>query len=247
MRSFAYAQDDSKLGHVLRPARRRLVQPVAGVRRRRPVQRRPAAGGCSRACRPRPRRPRGLRQGLWGGRDARSRPGRQREPAQAPHRRRQGQSHRFRRVPSRLSRPDGKKHRPRHPRLGARRQRQAGAGVDAGGAALSRDRGRERPYVPHHHDACLRRRLARRAGAARQMAAQDPDAHLRSAPAAVVGEERRHPGHGHDRAPGRHRRARQHHPGRAGGRSCRDHRPQMVHVGADVRCLFSARPSAGMG
>ena len=29
--------------------------------------------------------------------------------------------------------------------------------------------------------------------------------------AAVVGEERRHPGHGHDRAPGRHRRARQHH------------------------------------
>ena len=34
---------------------------------------------------------------------------------------------------------------------------------------------------------------------------------LRSAAAAVVGEERRDPRHGHDRAPGRHRRARQHH------------------------------------
>ena len=38
--------------------------------------------------------------------------------------------------------------------------------------------------------------------------------------AAVVGEGRRHAGHGHDRAAGRHRRARQHHPG---GRRRGDH------------------------
>ena len=64
---------------------------------------------------------------------------------------------------------------------------------------------------PDHHDPRLHRRAACRAGAAGEVAAQDPDSHLRSAPAAVVGEERRHDRHGHDRAPGRHRRARQHH------------------------------------
>ena len=108
-----------RVTHVHRPARRRLVQPVARLRRRRPVRRRPAAGRRGGARRARPRGPVGLRQGLWRGRHARSRPGRQRKSAQAPHRRRQGQPHRFRRVPSRLSRPDGQEHRPRHPCLGA--------------------------------------------------------------------------------------------------------------------------------
>ena len=107
------------LPDVLRPARRRLVQPVAGVRRCRPVQRRPAAGGCRGARRARPREPVRLRQGLRRGGHARSRPRRQREPAQAPHHGRQGQPAGPGRVPSRLSRHDGQEHRPRHPRLGA--------------------------------------------------------------------------------------------------------------------------------
>ena len=163
-------------------------------------------------------------------------------PPKLHHHGRQGQPAGPGRVPSRLSRHDDQKHRPRHPCLGARRQRQAGPGLDARRAALSRDPGRERAHVPCHHDPCLHRRTQVRAGAARQMAAQDPDPHLRSAALAVVGEEWRHARHGHDRAPGRHRRARQHHPRGRGRRSCRDHRPQMVHVGADVRCLPGARP-----
>ena len=68
---------------------------------------------------------------------------------------------------------------------------------------------------------------------------------LRSRAAPMVGEERRHARHGHDRAAGRHRRARQHHHGDAGGGRLRDHRRQMVHVCADVRRVSGARPGAG--
>jgi len=45
-------------------------------------------------------------------------------------------------------------------------------------------------------------------------------------------------GNGHDRAPGRTDVRAKHHAGGAGRRSCRDHRSQMVHVGADVRCFL---------
>ena len=89
---------------------------------------------------------------------------------------------------------------------------------------------------PDHHDPCLHRRAALGAGAARQVAAQDPDPHLRSAAAAVVGEERRHARHGHDRAPGRHRRARQHHPRR--GRTAIMSRSPATNGSCRRRCAM---------
>ena len=49
--------------------------------------------------------------------------------------------------------------------------------------------------------------------------------------------------HGYDREAGRHRCARQHHARRARWRCVPDHRPQVVHVGADVRRV----PGAGAG
>ena len=52
-----------------------------------------------------------------------------------------------------------------------------------------------------------------------------------------------HARHGHDREAGRHRCARQHHARRARWRCLPDHRPQVVHVGADVRRV----PGAGAG
>ena len=78
--------------------------------------------------------------------------------------------------------------------------------------------------------AALRRRARARqdADAEAHLAALRPDA------AAVAGEDRHHARHGHDREAGRHRRARQHHARRARRRRIPDHRPQVVHVGADV-------------
>ena len=62
----------------------------------------------------------------------------------------------------------------------------------------------------------------------------------------MVGEDRHHARHGHDREAGRHRRARQHARARSPiGEGYRDHRPQMVHVGADVRRLSGAGAGAG--
>ena len=52
--------------------------------------------------------------------------------------------------------------------------------------------------------------------------------------------------HGHDREAGRHRCALQHDGRRARRRCLSYHRPQMVHVGADVRCV-SALAQAGGG
>ena len=53
-----------------------------------------------------------------------------------------------------------------------------------------------------------------------------------------------HHRHGHDRETGRHRRARQHDARRARRRWLSHHRTQMVHVGADVRCVSGAGASA---
>ena len=60
--------------------------------------------------------------------------------------------------------------------------------------------------------ACRRRRAGRRA------LAEDSLARLRPALPPLVGEDRHHARHGHDREAGRHRRAHQHHARRAGRR-----------------------------
>ncbi len=71
----------------------------------------------------------------------------------------------------------------------------------------------------------------------------DREPRLRSDICALVAEARHDARHGHDREAGRHRCARQHDPRGAHRRRIPDHRPQMVHVGADVRCL----PGTGAG
>ena len=70
---------------------------------------------------------------------------------------------------------------------------------------------------------------------------------LRPAFPAVVGEDRHHARHGHDREAGRHRRAHQYDARAAGRRRLHHHRPQMVHVGADVRRLSGAGAGAPAG
>ncbi len=60
---------------------------------------------------------------------------------------------------------------------------------------------------------------------------------------AMVGQARHDARHGHDREAGRHGCARQHDARGARWRCLSHHRPQMVHVGADVRCV----PGAGAG
>ena len=68
---------------------------------------------------------------------------------------------------------------------------------------------------------------------------------------AVARQGRRDHGHGHDREAGRLGRARQHHAGGAPtgsdawGERYRDHRPQVVLLGADVRRLPGPRAGAG--
>ena len=216
---------------------------IAGVRRRRSVQCRQAARRSGGALRARREGACGLRDGLRLGRDARPRSRSEREPAQAQDDGRQGQPYRLHRIPSRLSRADGEEHRLGHPQRRARRQRAHGTAHQPRHAALSRDAGRERPSLPDHHDPRLHRRTEVRARAAGEVAGQDRLARLRQAGDAVVGEDRRNLRHGHDRAAGRHRCARQHHRGGTARRPRRDQRPQVVHVGADVRCL----PGAGAG
>ena len=127
----------------------------------------------------------------------------------------------------------------------------AGANVarSAGSYMAIADGGRA--PVPDHHD---QRRGADPAAAARDLAsgwvpkilARDYDQSFKPA----GGEARRHHRHGHDGEAGRHRRARQHDDGRAGRRRrarrrVPHHRPQMVHVGADVRRLPGAGAGAG--
>ena len=156
----------------------------------------------------------GLRQGLRLGRDARSRPRREREPAQAQD-------------------VDGKGNRidfvEFHPAYHALMAKSIGWGIHSGAhdgsepqsapltsravrlyLATQAESGHLCPITMTH--ACVGA-LKSEPDAADEVAGQDPVARLRPAAAAVVGKDRRHLRHGHDRAPGRHRRARQHHPG----------------------------------
>ncbi len=68
---------------------------------------------------------------------------------------------------------------------------------------------------------------------------------LRSGLRAMVDQARHDARHGDDREAGRHRRALQHDVGGARRGRLSHHRPQMVHVGADVRRLPGAGPGRG--
>ena len=88
--------------------------------------------------------------------------------------------------------------------------------------------------------------LRANAGAVRRTGCPSWRAPVRRALPALRAEDGRDHGHGHDREAGRLRRARQHHARRVRrrrrlGPALPHHRPQVVHVGADVRRL----PGAG--
>ena len=86
----------------------------------------------------------------------------------------------------------------------------APAQVTRARALLHGGAGGDRTSLPHHHDACRGRGAGGRAVARRQADAEDRVAALRRSFPSVVGEDRHHARHGHDREAGRHRRARQH-------------------------------------
>ena len=140
--------------------------------------RRPAAGRCRVAPWPRRQGIVGLRTRLWRGDDARSRPRRQREPAQAPDDGRQGQPPRPRRIPPGLSCADGQEHRPRHPRLGPRRQRRSEGPLPTRAVRLylatQAESGHLCPITMTH--ACIGA-LRAEPGAAQEVAAENPVAH----------------------------------------------------------------------
>jgi hypothetical protein len=99
--------------------------------------------------------------------------------------------------------------------------------------------------VPDHHDARGFGVRLRRPGAAGASGAESGHRELRPGVPAVVGKVGHDARHGHDGKAGRHRRARQHpRPPRRGG-FLHHRRPQMVSVGADVRCLPGAGAGAG--
>ena len=103
-----------------------------------------------------------------------------------------------------------------------------------------------RASVPAHHDQRLAGGVDGQPKAVSRMGAARDDAQIRPGAEAAGRKGRADARHGHDREAGRHRRARQHHQGRAGRRRLLPpHRPQMVHVGADVGCLPGAGASAG--
>ena len=171
---------------------------------------------------------------------------RQREYAETADLRFPRQPPRRGRVPSGLSRTDGA--------FGACRRAQFD--LECGGQAGRRRRrsgarreilhglaGRDRPSLPDHHDARVGGGAGGAAGSAGEDHAGDRHARLRSVVCAVVDQARHDARHGHDREAGRHRRARQHDARRTRRRRLPHHRPQMVHVGADVRRV----PGAGAG
>ena len=99
---------------------------------------------------------------------------------------------------------------------------------------------------PHHHDQRLAGGADGQPKAVSRMGAARDDAQIRPGAEAAGRKGRADARHGHDREAGRHRRARQHHPGGAGRqRLLPPDRPQMVHVGADVGCLPGAGAGAG--
>ena len=194
--------------------RRRGVGPRRGHRTRRAVRQR-AGPALGRAGRPQPADPAHPR------------------PLRSPCRRG--------RIRPRLPRADegGDRPRPARGAVGrrpaglARRARRQDLGVDA----------RARPHLPDLDD------LRRRAGAAQQprtggglrAAAGQPRVRPRTEGARHQG--RHHRGHVDDREAGRLRRPRRHHASHAERRrQLQPHRPQVVHLGADVRHLPRAGP-----
>ncbi len=115
----------------------------------------------------------------------------------------------------------------------------------AGGALFHGGAGGERAHVPDHHDARLGGGAGGGAGACSHADAEDHLAQLRPELSPMVGEIRHDARDGHDGKTGRHRRARQSHPGGGGRRWLPHHGREMVHVRADVGCLFSAGAGAG--
>ena len=114
----------------------------------------------------------------------------------------------------------------------------AGAHVVRAGAVPAVVKRQRRRDVPGLHDLRGDPRAARgRSGSRRGLGAAADRHRLRDRCAGR---------HGDDRAPGRLRRARQHHPGRAGRRRrLRDPRPQVVLLLSAVRRVPGPRPGAG--
>ena len=148
--------------------------------------------------------------------------------------------HRPGRVPPQLPRADGKRVAPQAARHAV--DRRAGRAHRACGRLHALHRARAVDPVPGVDDLRGRAGTAPPAAALRRLVAQAGRHEVRPALPALRAEVGRDHGHGHDREAGRLRRARQHHARgvrrrRRLGPALPPHRPQVVHVGADVRCL----------
>ena len=150
------------------------------------------------------------------------------------------------RVSSGLSRADGAQRPCRRAQFDLGRAGPAGRRRIGSGARreiLHGGAGRDRASLPDHHDPRLGGGAGGAAGSAGENHAGDRHPRLRSGLCAVADKTRHDARHGHDGKTGRHRRALQHDARGARRRCLSHHRPQMVHVGADVRRL----PGAGAG
>ena len=172
------------------------------------------------------------------------------EPAQAPHPRPLRQPDRRGRVPPRLARADADRDRAR-PARAALAPAAAGRPRRARRAVHAPRPGRGGGGLPDLDDLLGDPGAANAARAGRRVGAALPVALLRRRAARPrSGQEGGAVRDGHDREAGRLRRARQHHhrpaaERRRAGRRVRDHRTQVVLLGADVRRVPRPRPSRG--
>ena len=183
------------------------------------------------------------------GRDADPCAAGQHPPAGAAHPRPLRPPHRRGGVPSELSRADGGRGR-RRPARHALDRRIAVAACRARGRLHAVHRARALDAVPDLDELCGDARAARQPGRVRRLGPEAREPLVRPGAQALARQAGRDHGHGHDREAGRLGRARQHHARRARrqrrlGRALRDHRPQVVLLGADVRCLPGPRAGAG--
>ena len=165
----------------------------------------------------------------------------QREAPRAAHPRPLRPPHRRGRLRQLLARADVDRGLPR-PSCAALARARARRPCRPGGAVHAARPGRRWGRLPDLHDLLGDPGIARPAGGRRGVGGAAALALLRPALRAGGGEERRTLRDGDDREAGRLRRARQHHCGDAAqrgrsGRRVRDHRPQVVLLGADVRRL----------
>ena len=170
----------------------------------------------------------------------------QRAPADAAHARPLRPPCRRGRVPAAVPRPDAHGRRATACTAAPGPRTAQGAHVARAAKVLGVGRHRRRAPVPDLDDLRDRARVAHDTGARRRVRAVADQPRVRLRPARPAGQARADRRHVDDREAGRLRRPREHDPRRARGRRLVPaHRPQVVHLGADVGPVPDPRAGAG--